>query len=237
MQRMARLFAGAAYLTTAILLIDCSAPGPVLPEVSGSPSQPAIYEMEVLNHRFKENIAAFFQVDGTGRTELWQISMNDAGKIRMFQFIGKSHQEGDTVFRSEKCFLYAKDTPEADLVALEVFTCDHLSFRLYPGDCSGCKVTGPPPYEDELSEASRFLTDRYLTPVPADRYIGKKMDAFSDHTQVWYWGLQRGSMPAAGTKISQGKVRTVLDGFVQVEPGNGPERISIPLPEPEGGLF
>ena len=237
MQRMARHFAIVAYLTTAIGFVACSAPGPVLPEVSGDPASPVAYEMEVISHRFKHNIAAFLNIQDGGRTELWQLSMSDEGKIHMFQYIGRSFGSANPVFRAEKCFLYAKDMPDSDLVPLEVFTCDHLAIQLQPGNCQDCKVTALPSYSEDVTEASTFLTGKHLNSIPAGRYIGKKMDAFSDHTQVWYWGLQRDTMPAAGTVTSGGKVRTVLDGFVQVEPGDGSERISIPLPEPDNSLF
>lgn len=234
---MARLFNSGTYLAILIWIAGCSAPGPILPTKEAPAASPALYEMDALQHRFKNNVAAFLQIFPGGRTELWQLSLSSTGKIHLFQYIGHSYDGNEIEFRAQKCFLHAKDTPDSDLVALEVFTCDHLIVELQPADCTGCLITTRGPYGDELTDASDFLLDRHLTPLSSTRYTGKKMDAFSDPTQVWYWGLSRERKPATGTTTPAGTVKTVLDGFVQIEPGPGPDRISIPLPEPSSDLF
>ena len=220
--------------------VRCSAPGPVLAPAQGEFAPPGLYSMQVLDHRFRENIAAYVRVQDQGSAEIWQLSRARDGKLRLLQMQGQAYRGSGfpLAFRPSKCFYYAKDTPEADRVPLEVFTCDHLAvaFSRSPA-CSDCLVSVASDTEMGAVD-SAFLYGKTLIPVTGSGYHGKKVDAYSDHTQVWYWGLTpNGEQVATGLQTPAGKVRTAVDGFVQVAPGPGPETIRFRLPETGADLF
>ncbi|MCB1170228.1 MAG: hypothetical protein KDK25_07835 [Leptospiraceae bacterium] len=216
----------------------CSAPGPVLPPISQKVyREPGLFEVQPFQERFKDNLAAYFQILDNGSAELWQLSLDRSGRIRLLQFQGTVFEASPGPFqlRLKKCFIHGQDLPSSDRVPLEVFQCDHLAlgFRRSP-TCSQCLESTPLPDQAVDNGPSRFLHGLQLKPLKANEYSGKKINAFSNATEAWYWGavfndrrVKEGSYPA-------GKVAAVVDGFIMLEGNSAPERIVLPLPVSEG---
>lgn len=223
------------------MLAGCSAPGPVLP----APEDPVLkteglFEMEPLEHRFRNNLHAYLRLEPSGRAEIWQLSLSGQNRLHLLQFQGRVYGRSSRPFeiRMEKCFIYEKDTPDADLVAVEVFQCDHLGTSLrQSAGCRDCLVTGPLSLEEDLNMPSRFLHNRLLQPLNRQTYSGKKIAAYSNSNQVWYWG----PVPDGGSldtgPLPMGSLETVVDGFVLIRSTKAPAEVRIPLKNPDSDLF
>ncbi|MCB1139071.1 MAG: hypothetical protein KDK23_09965 [Leptospiraceae bacterium] len=217
----------------------CSAPGPVLPAISAEVfrGNPLLYEVQPFQGRFRDNIAAYFQILDNGSAELWQLSLDRQGRIRLLQFQGMVFESSPGPFqlRLQKCFIHGQDLPSSDRVPLEVFQCDHLALGFRRSSaCPDCLESTPLLDPSVDNAPSSFLHGLQLKPLKASEYSGKKIDAFSNATEVWYWGAVWDGGRIKEGSYAPGTVVTVVDGFVMLEGSNAPDRIVLPLPVSEG---
>jgi len=232
-----------AAATVALLHIaSCSAPGPVLPDTSGKAfADPALYSMEPTSHRFKENVAARLKTDEDGISHLWQLSIPSSGGIRLLRWSGRTYRAGERglEFRPEKCYIFGQDGPEDRTVPLEVFQCDHIVVNYYFDSACDCLLAGPPAeLSEDLVAPSKHLYGLRLRKLPPERFVGQKVNAFSNDTEAWYWGLmQEGRSVSEGSGSGNVTVRQVVDGFIFVEGQDLPDTLSIPLKAATTDLF